>query len=131
MMRKCCSHRTQWPVWDNAKIRKHIETYRDSFKFIHDRSLHLANQGYTMPEIGEMVVLPDALQKNWATRGYYGTVSHNSRAVYNFYLGYFSGSPVELNPHPPAKTAPRYVEMMGGADNILAKALIDQAITSS
>ena len=111
-----------WPIWGNADIRTHIENYRDTFKFIHDRSLHLANQGYTLPEIGDMVVLPEALQKNWATRGYYGTVSHNARAVYNFYLGYFTGNPAELNPLPPVEAAPRYVEMMGGADVIVTKA---------
>lgn len=112
----------QWPVWDNAKVVDHIEKYRDAFKFIHDRSLHLANSGYTLPEIGEMVELPPELARNWATRGYYGTVSHDSRAVYNFYLGYFSANPAELNPLSPAKAAPRYVEMMGGADAIIAKA---------
>jgi alkyl sulfatase BDS1-like metallo-beta-lactamase superfamily hydrolase len=112
----------QWPVWENAKIVDHIEKYRDAFKFIHDQSLHLANSGYTMPEIGEMVQLPPELAKNWATRGYYGTVSHDARAVYNFYLGYFSANPAELNPLSPAKAAPRYVELMGGADTIIAKA---------
>ncbi|MBW9054539.1 alkyl/aryl-sulfatase [Rhizobium mesosinicum] len=112
----------QWPVWGNAEINDHIEKYRDVFKFIHDRSLHLANSGYTMPEIGTMVELPPELANNWATRGYYGTVSHNSRAVYNFYLGYYSGNPAELNPLSPKDAAPRYVEMMGGADAIVGKA---------
>jgi alkyl sulfatase BDS1-like metallo-beta-lactamase superfamily hydrolase len=111
-----------WPVWGNARIREHISTYRDVFKFIHDRSLHLANEGYTMPEIGEMVELPPELARNWATRGYYGTVSHNSRAVYNFYLGYFSANPAELDPLPPSQSAHRYVELMGGSDAIMAKA---------
>ncbi|MBH5367275.1 MBL fold metallo-hydrolase [Bradyrhizobium sp. CNPSo 4016] len=111
-----------WPLWGNANIRKHIEDYRDAFKFIHDRSLHLANAGYTMPEIGEMVKLPPELDRNWATRGYYGTVSHNARAVYNFYLGYFSENPAELEPLPPVQAAPRYVELMGGADALLEKA---------
>ena len=111
-----------WPVWGNAAITEHIEKYRDVFKFIHDRSLHLANSGYTMPEIGDAVQLPAALAGNWATRGYYGTVSHNSRAVYNFYLGYFSGNPAELNPLPPVHAAPRYVELMGGVDKIMAAA---------
>jgi alkyl sulfatase BDS1-like metallo-beta-lactamase superfamily hydrolase len=111
-----------WPMWGNAEIKQHIENYRNAFKFIHDRALHLANSGYTMPEIGDMVHLPPELAKNWATRGYYGTVSHNARAVYNFYLGYFSGNPAELNPLAPVQAAPRYVEMMGGADAILAKA---------
>jgi alkyl sulfatase BDS1-like metallo-beta-lactamase superfamily hydrolase len=111
-----------WPVWGSADIRKHIENYRDAFKYIHDRSLHLANSGYTMPEIGDMVQLPPELEENWATRSYYGTVSHNARAVYNFYLGYFNGNPAELNPLPPVEAASRYVEMMGGAETILAKA---------
>ncbi len=111
-----------WPVWGNAEIKRHIEGYRDAFKFIHDRALHLANEGYTLPEIGDMVAMPPELAKNWSTRGYYGTVSHNARAVYNFYLGYFTGNPAELNPLPPVQAAPRYVEMMGGGGAIMAKA---------
>lgn len=111
-----------WPTWGNAAIRRHIENYRDAFKFIHDRSLHLANAGYTMPEIGELVKLPPELERNWATRGYYGTVSHDARAVYNFYLGYFSENPAELEPLPPVQAAPRYVELMGGATALLDKA---------
>ncbi|KLK90861.1 hypothetical protein AA309_23365 [Microvirga vignae] len=111
-----------WPMWGNAAIRQHIENYRDAFKFIHDRSLHLANAGYTLPEIGELVQYPPELERNWATRGYYGTVSHDARAVYNFYLGYFSENPAELAPLPPVQAAPRYVELMGGADAIVAAA---------
>lgn len=111
-----------WPVWENERIRRHIENYRDAFKFIHDRSLHLVNAGYTMPEIGELVKLPPELERNWATRGYYGTVSHDARAVYNFYLGYFSEHPSELEPLPPVQAAPRYVELMGGAAVLLDKA---------
>jgi alkyl sulfatase BDS1-like metallo-beta-lactamase superfamily hydrolase len=111
-----------WPIWGRDNIRQHIENYRDAFKYIHDRSLWLANSGNTMPEIGELVQMPPELAKNWATRGYYGTVSHDSRAVYNFYLGYFSANPAELNPLPPVQAAPYYVDMMGGAANILAKA---------
>jgi alkyl sulfatase BDS1-like metallo-beta-lactamase superfamily hydrolase len=111
-----------WPIWGKDAIVAHIENYRDAFKFIHDRSMHFANNGYTMPQIGDMVKLPEVLAKNWATRGYYGTVSHDARAVYNFYLGYFSANPAELNPLPPPEAAPRYVEMMGGANAILAKA---------
>ena len=75
-----------------------------------------------MPEIGELVQYPPELARNWATRGYYGTVSHDARAVYNFYLGYFSEHPAELAPLPPVQAAPRYVEVMGGADAILAHA---------
>lgn len=111
-----------WPLWGNAVIRQHIESYRDAFKYIHDRSLHLANAGYTMPEIGELVQYPPELAKNWATRGYYGTVSHDARAVYNFYLGYFSEHPAELQPLPPVQAAPRYVELMGGPGAVLEHA---------
>ena len=111
-----------WPMWGNAAIRQHIESYRDAFKYIHDRTLHLANAGYTMPEIGELVQYPPELARNWATRGYYGTVSHNARAVYNFYLGYYSANPAELEPLAPIQAAPRYVELMGGANAVLEKA---------
>jgi alkyl sulfatase BDS1-like metallo-beta-lactamase superfamily hydrolase len=111
-----------WPIWGNDRIVEHIENYRDAFKYIHDRSLHLANSGYSLPQIGDMVKLPPALAKHWATRGYYGTVSHNARAVYNFYLGYFGGNPADLNPLPPPDAAPRYVELMGGAPNVIKSA---------
>lgn len=111
-----------WPVWSNARINEHIEKYRDTFRYIHDQALHLANQGYTMDEIGEMVRLPDALEKNWASRGYYGSVSHNARAVYNFYLGYFDGNPADLHRLMPVERAQRYVKAMGGANNVIALA---------
>ncbi len=111
-----------WPVWDNAKINKHIENYRDAFKYIHDQALYLANQGYTMNEIGNMLKLPPSLAKNWETRGYYGSVSHNARAVYNFYLGFFDGNPANLNPYSPTDLAKRYVNMMGGSKNIIDNA---------
>ncbi|MGB7159720.1 MAG: alkyl sulfatase dimerization domain-containing protein [Tepidisphaeraceae bacterium] len=111
-----------WPTWGNKECVVSIEKYRDVFKYIHDQSLHLANKGYTMLEIGEMVKLPPELASHWATRGYYGSVSHNARAVYNLYLGYFSGNAADLNPHTPADAAKRYVDAMGGASSILEKA---------
>ena len=74
-----------WPTWGKERIVDHIEKYRDTFKYIHDQVLHLANQGYTMVEIAEMIRLPDSLAKNWATRGYYGSVNHNAKAVYIYY----------------------------------------------
>lgn len=112
----------QWPVWGNDRIRQFVTDYRDVLKFIHDRTLHLANRGHTMAEIGEDVVLPEELAKLWATRDYYGTVSHNARSVYNYYLGYFSGNPAELNPLTPTDSAPRYVELMGGAAAVVRHA---------
>ncbi len=111
-----------WPMWGNGEIVDHLNKYRDTFKYIHDQVLRLANHGYTMIEIGEMIELPPSLQANWASRGYYGSVNHNAKSVYNFYLGWFNGNPATLNELPPAAAAKRYVEFMGGADAVLAKA---------
>ena len=108
-----------WPVWGNDQINTYIENYRDAFKYIHDQALHLANQGFTINEIGNMLELPEPLSKNWATRGYYGSVSHNARAVYNFYLGYYDGNPANLNPYSPVEMAKRYVNSLGGEDKIM------------
>jgi len=111
-----------WPTWGNANVVDHIEKYRDTLKYIHDQVLHLANQGYTMIEIAEMIELPESLARNWSSRGYYGSVNHNAKAVYNYCLGYFSGNPADLHVLPPAEAGKRYVEMMGGADAVLRKA---------
>lgn len=111
-----------WPTWGNARITEAVEKYRDAFKYIHDQALHLANQGYTMIEIAEKLKLPPELASNWATRGYYGSVSHNAKAVYNLYLGFFSANPADLEPLPPAESAVKYVEFMGGADAVIEKA---------
>lgn len=104
-----------WPVWGNQHINDYIGKYRDTIKYIHDQTLHLANQGYTMNEIGEKVKLPPALANNWASRGYYGSVSHNARAVYNYYLGYFDGNPANLNPYGQVEMGKRYVKALGGS----------------
>lgn len=111
-----------WPTWGNARITEAVEKYRDAFKYIHDQALHLANQGYTMIEIAEKLKLPPELASNWATRGYYGSVSHDAKAVYNLYLGFFSANPADLEPLPPAESAVKYVEFMGGADAVIEKA---------
>ena len=110
-----------WPVFGNRRIVEHIENYRDVFKYIHDQTLFLANQGYTMDDIGNMIALPEALAQNWATRGYYGSVSHNARAVYNFYLGYYDGNPANLDPYSPKDMAARYVKAFG-ADAMMNEA---------
>lgn len=104
-----------WPVWGNQHINDYIGKYRDTIKYIHDQTLHLANQGYTMNEIGNMIHLPETLDKNWACRGYYGSVSHNARAVYNFYLGYYDGNPANLNPYGQVDMGKRYVKALGGS----------------
>jgi alkyl sulfatase BDS1-like metallo-beta-lactamase superfamily hydrolase len=116
-----------WPVWGNAALVDHIEKYRDTLQYLHDQALRLANQGYTMVEVAEQIELPESLARNWSSRGYYGTVNHNAKAVYNFYLGYFSGNPAELHPLPPVDAARRYVEFMGGADAVVEKARLSFA----
>lgn len=108
-----------WPVWGNQHINDYIGKYRDTIKYIHDQTLHLANQGYTMNEIGNMIKLPPALDKNWGSRGYYGSVSHNARAVYNYYLGYYDGNPANLDPYGQVDMGKRYVKALGGSAHII------------
>lgn len=114
-----------WPVWGNERVTEYLEKQRDMYKYLHDQTLRLANQGYTMLEIGEMVRLPKSLSKEWYNRGYYGSDSHNAKSVYNFYLGWFDGNPSTLNQLPPVEAAQKYVEYMGGSEAILEKARKD------
>ena len=111
-----------WPRWGYDSIVEYLRKHGDTYKYIHDQTLRLANQGYTMNEISEQIDLPDALANTWYTRGYYGTVSHNSRAVYQRYLGFFDGNPSHIQPLPPEDAAKKYVEFMGGADLLLENA---------
>jgi alkyl sulfatase BDS1-like metallo-beta-lactamase superfamily hydrolase len=109
-----------WPVWGNAEIIGHIKSQRDTYKFIHDQTLHYANMGYTINELPSKVIIPESLVNKWGTHGYYGSKSHNVRAVYNFYLGYFDGNPAHLDPLTPVEAAGEYVNAMGGATKVLA-----------
>jgi len=111
-----------WPIWGRREARDYLEKQRDLYKYIHDQTLRLANHGYTKEEIAERLQLPDALGKEFYNRDYYGTVNHNSRAVYVRYLGEFSGNPTSLNPLPPQTAARGYVDFMGGADEVVRKA---------
>jgi len=111
-----------WPTWGTENIREHMEKQRDVYKFIHDQTLNLANHGYTMVEIAEMIELPPSLANHWASRGYYGSVNHDVKAVYNFYLGFFDGNPATLNELPMTEASINYVEFMGGADAVMKKA---------
>jgi alkyl sulfatase BDS1-like metallo-beta-lactamase superfamily hydrolase len=95
---------------------------RDLYAYLHDQTLRLLNQGYTGPEIAEMIELPPALEQAWHTHGYYGSVSHNVKAIYQRYLGWYDGNPARLWQYPPQEKARRYVEFMGGADEVVAKA---------
>lgn len=111
-----------WPVWGRERIVDRLKKQRDMYRYLHDQTLRLANQGYTMLEIGEMIELPESLAREWYARGYYGTVNHGVKSVYVKYLGWFDGNPAHLHPLPPVEAAKHYVEFMGGADAVLAKA---------
>jgi alkyl sulfatase BDS1-like metallo-beta-lactamase superfamily hydrolase len=111
-----------WPTWGGDHIRRYMANQRDTYRFIHDRALNLANRGQVMDEIGDARFFPKGLATDAASRDYYGTLSHNLRAVYNFYLGYFDGNPAHLHRLPPTEAASRYVAAMGGADAVLAGA---------
>lgn len=111
-----------WPTWGNAEINEYLEAQRDIYRFIHDETLRLTNHGYGPREIANMIELPDVLARNFATRGYYGSLKHNSEAVYNFYLGWFDGNPANLDRHTPVESGKRYVAAMGGADALLSVA---------
>jgi alkyl sulfatase BDS1-like metallo-beta-lactamase superfamily hydrolase len=111
-----------WPIWGREEAIDYLKKQRDLYKYIHDQTLRLANHGYTKEEISEQLELPESLAKEFYNRGYYGTVSHNAKAVYVKYLGYFDGNPANLNPLPPVDSAKRYVDYMGGADAVTAKA---------
>ena len=111
-----------WPTWGRAAAIDYLEQQRDLYKFIHDQSLRLANHGFSMDEIAEQLQLPDALAREFSNRGYYGTLNHAAKAVYVKYLGHFDGNPAHLHPHPPVAAAVRYLQFMGGADAVVAKA---------
>ncbi|MGW4029193.1 alkyl/aryl-sulfatase [Streptomyces sp. NPDC004838] len=111
-----------WPRWGNADVVAFLERQRDMYKYLHDQSLRLANHGQTMVEIAERIQLPPALENEWHCRGFYGTVNHNAKAVYQRYLGWYDSHPAHLHPLPAQQSAPRYVEAMGGADALLGRA---------
>ncbi|WP_407522279.1 alkyl/aryl-sulfatase [Methylobacterium oryzisoli] len=111
-----------WPVWSSPRIKNFLSKQRDLYKFIHDQSVRLLNQGYVGTEIAERLRLPKSLSGEWFARGYYGTLSHNVRGVYQKYLGFYSSNPAELNPLPPTATAKKYVEYMGGAEAVIRRA---------
>ena len=111
-----------WPRWGSAALRDHLEKQRDLYRFLHDQTMRLANHGWTMLEIAEELELPAAVGDEFFNRGYYGTVNHNVKAVYQKYLGWFDGNPAHLHPLPPTEAGERYVEFMGGAAALLERA---------
>ncbi|MBV8682529.1 MAG: MBL fold metallo-hydrolase [Caulobacteraceae bacterium] len=111
-----------WPRWGGEAASAFLCKQRDLYKYIHDQTLRLANHGLTALEIAEVLELPPPLKAEWHTRSYYGTLNHNAKAVYQRYLGWFDGNPANLHKLPPSEVGPRYVELAGGADALLAHA---------
>ncbi|HBS5978909.1 TPA: MBL fold metallo-hydrolase [Klebsiella variicola] len=114
-----------WPTWGNDNIVKLMKGQRDMYRYINDQTLRMANLGMTRDEIAANFKLPDSLEKQWSSRGYYGSVSHDVKATYVFYLGWFDGNPATLDELPPEQAAKKFVEYMGGADAIMQKAKAD------
>lgn len=114
-----CHH---WPTWDQDQIVEFMTLQRDLYAYLHNETLRLINQGYTGIEIAEMFQMPPALENAWHARGYYGSVSHDVKAIYQRYMGWFDGNPARLWPYPPEEIGPRYVEAIGGPDRSVAVA---------
>jgi alkyl sulfatase BDS1-like metallo-beta-lactamase superfamily hydrolase len=111
-----------WPHFGNKEVNHYLTIQRDNYKFLHDQSVRLMNKGLNATEIAEAVTPPPALANEWYTRGYYGTYSHNSKAVYQRYLGWYDAVPANLNPHIPTERAKKYVAAMGGPGKVITLA---------
>jgi alkyl sulfatase BDS1-like metallo-beta-lactamase superfamily hydrolase len=114
-----------WPIWGNARCHRFIAEQRDVYRFLHDQTVRLMSHGWRPTEIAEMLRLPAPLEKRWHARGYYGTVSHNVKAIYQRYLSWYDGNPANLNPLPPTDAGAKFVEYMGGVDAVLERAARD------
>jgi len=121
----CGQH--HWPVWGRERIDTMIRQQRDLYKFAHDQTIRLMNHGLTATEIAETIRLPQSLERAWHARGYYGHIRHNVKAIYQKYLGWYDANPVNLDPLPPVDAGKKYVEYMGGAGALLARAQADFA----
>ncbi|MEA2648447.1 MAG: linear primary-alkylsulfatase [Candidatus Binataceae bacterium] len=119
----CGQH--HWPVWGAERVDTMIRQQRDLYKFAHDQTLRLMNHGLTATEIAETIRLPKSLDGAWHARGYYGHIRHNVKAIYQKYLGWYDANPANLDPLPPVEAGRKFVEYMGGADAILARARKD------
>ena len=118
-----------WPMWGQDNIQNFLKLQRDGYKYIHDQSVRLFNGGATPNEVAEEITLPENLRTSFPNRGYYGTLKHNAKAVYQNYLGWYDANPANLDPLPPQNSAQRYITLMGGIEQVVAQAQIafDQA----
>ena len=115
----------QWPVWGNARVRENLADHRDVYKYIHDQTLRMMNEGMEPREIADTLKLPPGLEKDWAVHPYYGSLSLGAMAVYQRYMGWYDGNPANLDRLPPVEEARKTVEYMGGADAVIARARND------
>jgi alkyl sulfatase BDS1-like metallo-beta-lactamase superfamily hydrolase len=119
-----------WPTWGTEDIKAFLRIQRDLYAYLHDQTLRLINLGYTGSEIAEELDgnMPPGLERAWSTHGYYGSVSHNVKAIYQFYMGWYDGNPAHLWQHPPSDAGRRYVDCMGGPDAVVdrARSYLDQ-----
>lgn len=110
-----------WPTWGAENVVEFLSSQRDLYAYVHDQTLRLLNKGYNGPEIAEMITLPPTLDKAWSARGYYGSLSHNIKAIYQRYSGWFDGNPAHLWEHVPVERARRYVIALGGVEEVISK----------
>lgn len=110
-----------WPTWGRERVTEFLGLQRDLYAYLHDQTVRLLNQGYVGSEIAETVELSAELKKAWHARGYYGSISHNVKAIYQRYMGWYDGNPAHLWQHPPEAAAARYVEAFGDVATLLAK----------
>jgi len=108
-----------WPTWGQPQLTAFLAQQRDLYAYLHDQTLRMMNKGYTGTEIAELITLPPALGHAWHARGYYGSVSHDVKAIYQHYMGWFDGNPAHLWELPPQESARKHVEYMGGAQAII------------
>jgi len=111
-----------WPRFGHDAVIAFLTDHRDAYKYLHDQTVRMMNEGLTGPEIANRISLPDALARDWFNRGYYGTMSFNARAVYQRYMGFYDANPANLAPLDPADQAARYIKAIGGAKKVLALA---------
>jgi len=114
-----------WPVWGRDRVISHLEAQRDLYRYAHDQTVRLMNHGLKPAEIAEQIGTPRSLDGVWATRGYYGHIRHNAKAIYQHYLGWYDANPANLDPLPPVETGRKMVEYMGGATAVLRRAQAD------
>jgi alkyl sulfatase BDS1-like metallo-beta-lactamase superfamily hydrolase len=115
----------QWPVWGNERVRTHLANQRDLYKYVHDQTIRMVNQGLGPTEIAETLTMPPGLENDWSARGYYGTISHDSKAVFQRYIGWYDGNPATLDRLPRVEEAKKYVEYMGGSAAVVSRARED------